>query len=324
MMAIAVRGGKGPADALTAEEIAVPAPGPGQILIRVRAAGVNRPDILQRKGHYPPPPGAPDTLGLEVAGEVAALGQGAPRWRLGDRVCALLGGGGYAQFAAADARHALPVPGALGWAEAASLPETTFTVFTNVFERARLQPGETFLVHGATSGIGVAAIQMARAAGARVIATSRGAAKADAARELGADLSIDTQSEDFTAAVAGQGGADVILDMVGADYLQKNLDALKADGRLVQIAFLTGAKAQLDLSRLLMKRLTLTGSTLRARPAEEKARLARAVEAEVWPWLEAGRLRPIVDRTFPLRHAAEAHAYLEAGSHVGKVVLVVD
>jgi putative PIG3 family NAD(P)H quinone oxidoreductase len=284
---------------------------------------VNRPDILQRKGRYPPPPGAPATLGLEVAGEVAALGEGAPRWRPGDLVCALLGGGGYAQYAVVDARHALPVPAGLDLVQAASLPETILTVFANVFERGRLQPGETLLVHGGTSGIGVAAIQMARAAGARVIATGRGAQKTEAARGLGADLSIDSSAADFAEAVARDGGADVILDMVGADYLQKNLDLLKADGRLVQIAFLTGAKAELDLTRLLVNRLTLTGSTLRARSADEKARLARAVEAQVWPWLEDGRVRPVVDRTFPLEEAGAAHAYLEQGAQIGKVVLSV-
>ena len=323
MVRIAVRGGRGDAAALYPEEAATPAPGAGEVLIRIQAAGVNRPDLLQRQGRYPPPPGAPDTLGLEVAGEVAALGENAPRWQVGDAVCALLGGGGYAEYVAVDARQVLPIPAGVERVQAAALPETVFTVFSNVFERARLQPGETLLVHGATSGIGVTAIQMAKAAGARVIATGRGAAKAQTALALGADLAIDASAEDFAPAVKAAGGADVVLDMVGGDYLQRNLDVLKPDGRLAQIAFLAGAKVELDLSAVLVKRLTLTASTLRARPAGEKARLAAAIEARVWPWVAEGRVRPPVDRVFPLAEAAAAHAYLEAGEHVGKVVLTV-
>ena len=328
MTAIAVKGGKGPADALVATELETPRPGPGQILIRVAAAGVNRPDILQRLGAYPPPPGAPDTLGLEVAGMVAALGEraageDAPRWRVGDEVCALLGGGGYAQYAVVDARHALPVPSGLDLIGAAALPETVFTVFANVFERGRLQPGETFMVHGATSGIGAIAIQMAKAVGARVIATGRGADKAAKARELGADVAIDTTAEDFVAAAKADHGVDVILDMVGGDFTARNLEALRPDGRLVQIAFQAGAKVELDLARIMINRLTLTGSTLRARSADEKARLAREVEARVWPWVADGRVRAPIDRVFPLREAAAAHAHLEVGGHVGKVVLSV-
>ena len=323
MTAIAVKGGKGPADALVATELETPRPGPGQILIRVAAAGVNRPDILQRLGAYPPPPGAPDTLGLEVAGEVAAVGEGAERWRLGDPVCALLGGGGYAQYAVVDARHALPVPQGLDLIGAAALPETVFTVFANVFERGRLQPGETFMVHGATSGIGAIAIQMAKAAGARVIATGRGADKAAKARGLGADVAVDTTAEDFVAAAKAERGVDVILDMVGGDFTARNLEALRPDGRLVQIAFQAGAKVELDLARIMINRLTLTGSTLRARSADEKARLAREVEARVWPWVADGLVRAPIDRVFPLHEAAAAHAHLEAGGHVGKVVLSV-
>ena len=323
MVRIAVRGGRGDAEALYPEEAATPAPGAGEVLIRIQAAGVNRPDLLQRQGRYPPPPGASDTLGLEVAGEVVALGQGVARWRVGDAVCALLGGGGYAQYAAVDARQVLPVPAGVGMLQAAALPETVFTVFSNVFERARLQPGETLLVHGATSGIGVTAIQMAKAAGARVIATGRGADRAAAATALGADLAIDASAEDFAPAVKAAGGADVVLDMVGGDYLQRNLEVLNPDGRLAQIAFLAGAKVQLDLSAMLVKRLTVTASTLRARPAQEKGRLAAAIEARVWPWVAEGRVRPPVDRTFPLAEAAAAHAHLEAGGHVGKVVLTV-
>ncbi len=323
MTRIAIRGGKGDADALYPETVATPRPAPDEILIGVRAAGVNRPDLLQRRGAYPPPPGAPDTLGLEVAGEVVAVGDGASRWAVGDRVCALLGGGGYAQFVAVDARQALPVPPGVEMVQAAALPETVFTVFSNVFERGRLQAGETLLVHGATSGIGVTAIAMGKAAGARVIATGRGAGKARSALALGADLAIDVTAEDFVVAVTAAGGADVVLDMVGGDYVQKSIAVLKPDGRLAQIAFLAGAKVELDLTAMLIKRLTLTASTLRARLAEEKGRLAAAIEARVWPWVADGRLRPPIDKVFPLEEAAAAHAHLEAGEHVGKVVLVV-
>ncbi len=323
MTRIAIRGGKGEPDALHPETVETPTPTAGEILIRVRAAGVNRPDLLQRRGAYPPPPGAPDTLGLEVAGEVAALGEGVARWRVGDPVCALLGGGGYAQYVAVDGRQALPIPAGIEMVQAAALPETVFTVFSNVFERAALQPGETLLVHGATSGIGVTALQMAKAAGCRVIATGRGADKAAAALRLGADLAIDATTQDFAAEVKAHGGADVVLDMVGGDYLQKNIEALNPDGRIAQIAFLAGAQVQVNLALMLVKRLTLTASTLRARPAAEKGRLAAAIEARAWPWVASGQLRPPVDKVFPLEEAAAAHAYLEAGEHVGKVVLTV-
>jgi putative PIG3 family NAD(P)H quinone oxidoreductase len=323
MTAAVVEGGKGPAEALKAAEIPTPKPGPGEILIRVHAAGVNRPDIIQRMGFYPPPPGAPDTLGLEVAGEVAAVGEGASRWRVGDQVCALLGGGGYAQYCRVDARHALPIPKGLSLIQAAALPETAFTVFTNVFEGGALKSGETFVVHGATSGIGVMAIQMACAAGARVIATGRGADKAAEALKLGADVSIDTKTEDFVERIKAEGGADVILDMVGGDYTPRNLDCLKPLGRNVLIATQGGAKAEINLLQVMQKRLILTGSTLRPRSADEKARLAAAVEATVWPWIEAGKIRPIIDKTFPLTEAAVAHAHVESGGHVGKVVLTV-
>jgi putative PIG3 family NAD(P)H quinone oxidoreductase len=324
MRAISIRGGKGSADALFVEPMPVPELRPGHVLIRVRAAGVNRPDIFQRAGFYPPPPGAPATLGLEVAGEIAAVGEGVERWRPGDRVTALLGGGGYAQFALVDARHALPVPQGLDFVRAAALPETVFTVWSNVFERGRLQPGEVFLVHGANSGIGVTAIQMAKAAGARVIATARGAAKAAKARELGADVAVDAADGDWAAAVKAAGNVDVVLDMVGAEYFERNLDVLAPDGRLVVIATLTGHEVRLDLRRLMLKRLTVSASTLRARDADEKARLARAIEERVWPWIAGGRVDVPVDRTFPLERAAEAHAWLESGSQFGKVVLTVD
>jgi len=320
MQAIAIAGGKGPAEALHAETIATPQPKPGEILIAVQAAGVNRPDLLQRQGAYPPPPGAPQTLGLEVSGEVVL---GAGRWQAGDRVCALLGGGGYAQYAACDARHALPIPAGFDAVLAAALPETIFTVYANVFEHGALKPGETFLVHGATSGIGVAAIQMAKAAGARVIATGRGAEKAAAARALGADVAVDATAEDFLEVCQGEGGIDVVLDMVGGDYFRKNLDALKTGGRIVFIASLAGGEVTLPIFRLMAKRAVVTGSTLRPRDADEKARLAAEVERVVWPWIEAGKLRPRIDASFPLADAAKAHAHLEGGAHVGKVVLTV-
>ncbi len=322
MKAIEIENGRGPADALRLTTRPLPAPGPGEIRIRVRAAGVNRPDIVQREGRYPPPPGASDILGLEVAGEVDAVGDGVARWAVGDRVCALLGGGGYAEYAVVDARHALPIPDGLDFTQAAALPETAFTVFANVFEGGGLKAGETLLIHGATSGIGVMAVQMAKAAGARVIATSRGAAKAEAARALGADVSLDATEHDLAAAIQEAGGADVVLDMVGAAYAELNLNALKPGGRWVVIATLTGAKAEIDLMRIMLKRIALTGSTLRSRPADEKARLAAAVEATVWPWVASGAVRAQVEATFPLTEAAAAQAHLEAGAHVGKVVLL--
>jgi putative PIG3 family NAD(P)H quinone oxidoreductase len=318
MTAIAVEGGRGGPEALQPVKIPRPTPREGEILIRVAAAGVNRPDLLQRMGGYPPPPGAPDTLGLEVAGEVV---EGAGRWRAGDRVCALLGGGGYAEYAVVDSRHALPVPDGFNLVEAAGLPETVFTVWANVFEHGALQPGETLLVHGATSGIGVTAIQMAKAAGARVIATARGAGKAARARELGADIAIDASAEDFGPRVKAEGGADVVLDMVGGDYFGRELDALKTGGRIVFIAALGGGEVALPIFRLMQKRAVVTGSTLRPRTADEKAQLAAAVEGRVWPWITSGRFRPVIDRTFPLARASEAHAALEAGDHVGKIVL---
>ncbi len=320
MEAIAIAGGKGPASALHLARIPRPEVGPGQILIAVKAAGVNRPDLLQRLGFYPPPAGSPVTLGLEVAGEVV---EGAGRWRAGDRVCALLGGGGYAAFAVADARHALPIPEGLDFVQAASLPETVFTVFANVFEHGALKAGETFMVHGATSGIGVTAIQMAKAAGATVIATARGARKAQEALGLGADIAVDTTGEDFAAVAAGHGGVDVILDMVAGDYFPKNLDALRTGGRLVHIAALGGGTVELPIAKMMQKRLIITGSTLRPRSADEKARLALAVERVVWPWMGEGKIKCVVDRTFPLAEAAQAHEWLEGGAHLGKVVLTL-
>ncbi len=319
MKAIVIEGGKGPPEALQLGEVETPKPGPGQILIRVEAAGVNRPDVIQRLGFYPPPPGAPATLGLEVAGEVV---DGHGRWKAGDKVCALLGGGGYAQFAVCDARHALPIPRGLSAVEAAGLPETVFTVYANVFEGGALKAGETLMVHGATSGIGVTAIQMAKAAGAKVIATSRGRDKAEQALRLGADVSIDAASEDFEALAKEAGGVDVVLDMVGGAYFAKNLAALKTGGRIVYIASLGGGTVELPIGAMMMKRATITGSTLRPRGADEKARLAGEVERVVWPWIEAGKVKTVIDQTFPLAEAAKAHALLDS-PHLGKVVLTV-
>jgi putative PIG3 family NAD(P)H quinone oxidoreductase len=318
MTAITIEGGKGPAEALRPETAPIPVAGEGDVLIRVRAAGVNRPDLLQRMGFYPPPPGAPATLGLEAAGEVVS---GAGRWKAGDRVCALLGGGGYAEFVAVDARHALPIPAGLDFVQAASLPETVFTVYVNVFEHGALKAGETLLIHGATSGIGVTAIQMAKAAGARVIATGRGAEKAAQALALGADIAVDASTEDFEAVVKADGGADVVLDMVGASYFAKNLEALKTGGRIVYIASLGGGMLEVPIMKIMQKRAVITGSTLRPRSADEKARIAAEVERVVWPWIAAGKVRTVIDATFPLAEAAQAHAHLEAGAHVGKVVL---
>ena len=306
MTAIAVEGGRGPAENLKAQTIARPQPGPGQILIKVEAAGVNRPDLAQRIGAYPPPPGAPETLGLEVAGEVVV---GAGRWKAGDKVCALLGGGGYAQYAVVDARHALPIPKGLSALEAAALPETVFTVFANVFEHGALRAGETLMVHGATSGIGTTAIQMAKAA---------------EALKLGADVSVDVTTQDFTEVAKAQGGVDVILDMVGGDYFAKGLDSIRTGGRIVYIATQAGGEVALPIFKLMLKRALVTGSTLRPRDADEKARLAAAIEAQVWPWIAAGKLTPQIDKTFPLTEAAAAHAYLEGGSHVGKVMLIAE
>lgn len=316
--AIAVEGGKGPAEALQAVRAPRPEPADGEILIRVAAAGVNRPDLLQRLGFYPPPPGAPATLGLEVAGVIE---RGAGRWKAGDEVTALLGGGGYAEYAVVDARHALPIPKGLTMVEAAGLPETVFTVFANVFEHGALKAGETFMIHGATSGIGVTAIQMAKAAGAKVIATGRGADKAAQAKALGADVAIDVTAEDFEAIAKAEGGVDVVLDMVGASYFAKNLEALNTGGRIVYIASLAGSTLEVPVFKVMQKRAVITGSTLRPRSADEKARLAAEIERIVWPWIEAGQVKAVVDKTFPLAEAAKAHAHLEGGAHVGKVVL---
>jgi NADPH:quinone reductase len=304
----------------------VPRPGAGEILIRVHAAGVNRPDALQRAGAYAPPPGASDLPGLEAAGEVAAVGEGVSDWTVGDAVCALLPGGGYAEYAVTHAAHALPVPEGLSMLEAAALCETFFTVWHNVFERGRLQAGETFLVHGGSSGIGTTAIQLASARGARVFATAGSPEKCAACLRLGAERAIDYREADFVAAVreATDGrGVDLILDMVGGEYLARDVRALAPDGRLVMIAFLGGAVTELNFAQVMTKRLTITGSTLRPQSIEAKARMAEALRAEVWPLIAAGRIGPVMDRAYPLEDAAAAHARMESSMHIGKIVLNV-
>jgi putative PIG3 family NAD(P)H quinone oxidoreductase len=313
-------------DVLQLAETDVPQPGPGEVLIRVAAAGVNRPDVLQRAGLYPPPPGASPVLGLEVAGTIVATGQQVQGWRLGDVVCALVPGGGYAEFCVTPAAHCLPIPRGLGVTEAAALPETFFTVWSNVFDRGRLARGESFLVHGGTSGIGTTAIQLARAFGARVFATAGSPEKCAVCRELGAEQAIDYRQADFVAAVreaTGGRGVDVILDMVGGPYVERNLRVLAVEGRLVQIAFLQGSKVTLDLVHLMVRRQTITGSTLRPRSVAEKAAIAAALREKVWPLIEAGTVRPMIDRTFPLADAAAAHRLMESSQHIGKIVLTV-
>jgi len=323
MKAIGITNGKGDANAMFVELVPTPQPGPGEVLIKVAAAGVNRPDIAQREGNYPPPPGASPVMGLEVAGIVEAVGEGVTQWRKGDRLAALLPGGGYAEYATVDARHALPVPQALPLEHAAALPETVFTVFTNLFERGHLTAGERVLIHGGNSGIGTTAIVMAKRAGATVLTTVRGAAKAEAALRLGADQAIDVTREDWVQRVTDAGGVDVVLDMIAGDYFAGNVAVLRPDGRLVQIATLGGNLVEADLLAFMFKRLTLTASTLRGRPADEKARLTAAVRTSVWPWFAEEGLRLPLDRTYALEQAGEAHRWLESGSQFGKVVLTV-
>ncbi len=303
---------------------AVPEPCLGEVLIEVTAAGVNRPDTMQRQGAYPPPPGASDLPGLEVSGHVAACGPGAHRFEAGEAVCALTHGGGYAEYCVAPETQALPVPEGLSVVEAAGLPETCFTVWTNAFERARLRAGERLLVHGGSSGIGTTAIQIASALGVRVFATAGSAEKCAACEGLGAERAIDYRNEDFVTVVkeiTGGEGVDVVLDMVGGGYVQRNLAALRPEGRLAQIAFLESSKCQLDLSTLMRKRLTIVGSTLRPQSVESKARIAAALEETVWPLIEAGLVRPVIDTRLPLEQAAAAHARMEAGQHIGKILL---
>jgi putative PIG3 family NAD(P)H quinone oxidoreductase len=325
MTAIVIRAPGGP-DKLVPEERPVPPPGEHEVLVKVAAAGVNRPDVMQRRGLYPPPPGATDIPGLEIAGEVVALGPKVERWKIGDKVMGLVIGGGYAQFCPLHERHALPIPPTLSLIEAAALPETTFTVWHNVFERGALKAGETLLVHGGSSGIGTVSIQLAKAMGARVITTAGTPEKCEACRRLGADVAVNYKDEDFVAATkaATQGhGADVILDMVGGDYIERNYEAAAVEGRVVQIAFAGSPKATVDFRRIMLKRLTHTGSTLRARSIDDKAAIARAVEQHALPLIAAGRVKPVIDSTFALEEAALAHARMESSVHIGKIVLTL-
>jgi putative PIG3 family NAD(P)H quinone oxidoreductase len=323
MRAVAIPEPGGP-EVLTIEERPVPRCGEGEILVAVAAAGVNRPDVMQRQGHYPPPPGAPDIPGLEIAGVVEAVGEGVERFRTGDEVIALVAGGGYAEYCVTPEATALPLPKPLTLVEGAAVPETTFTVWHNVFERGRLRPGEWLLVHGGGSGIGTTAIQLAKAFGAFVVTTAGSDEKCKVLEALGADRAVNYRSTDFVEATieASLGhGADVILDMVGGDYLKRNCAAAAPDGRIVEIATLAGPKAEIDIRPLMLKRLTLTGSTLRSRPVAFKAELARALEETVWPIIAKGQYKPVIDRVFPFTEIVEAHRRIEDGAHVGKIVL---
>ncbi len=323
MTAVAIAGKGGP-DVLQAQTLPVPSAGDGQVLVRVQAAGVNRPDVLQRMGLYPAPKGQSELPGLEIAGEVVAIGAGVTRFETGQRVMALVNGGGYAEYCLADEGATLHVPEGLSIVEAGGLPETFFTVWHNVFERGALKPGEWILIHGGTSGIGVTAIQLAKAFGSKVLTTTGSAEKCEAALKLGADVAVNYRTEDFLDAVktaTGGRGVDVILDMVGGPYIEKNIRALADDGRLVYIGFQSGSKAEIDFMRVMLKRLTITGSTLRIRPADVKAHIARKVEAEVLPLLASGEVRVLIDSTFPLARAADAHRRIEEGTHIGKIIL---
>ena len=322
MHAIAISNPGGP-DVLTLRQHAMPQPGAGQVLIAVAAAGANRPDVFQRMGLYPPPPGAPDIPGLEVAGAIVAVGEGVQRWKAGDQVCALLAGGGYAEYAVADEALCLPMPQGLSMTEAAALPETCFTVWHNLYQRAHLQEGEWLLVHGGSSGIGTTAIQMASALGARVIVTAGSAEKCRVCEELGAEVAINYREEDFTTRckeITGS-GVNVVLDMVGGDYVQKNFGASAPKARIVNIAFLRGSKVDVDLMPLMLKQLVLTGSTLRSQPLENKAAIARGVEEQVWPLIAVGKFKPVIHSRFPLEQASEAHRLMESNQHIGKLVL---
>ncbi len=325
MRAIEIIAPGGP-EVLRVAQRPVPVPAVSEVLIEVAAAGVNRPDVLQRKGGYPPPPGASDIPGLEVAGTIIAAGAGVKEWRAGDRVCALVTGGGYAEYVAAPSPQCLPIPRGLTPVEAAGLPETFFTVWVNVFERAGLKAAETLLIQGGSSGIGVTAIQMARAFGHRVFVTAGSADKCAACEKLGASRAINYRTEDFVAVVkelTGGRGVDVILDMVGGDYVPRELACLAEDGRLSLIAFLGGTKATIDMTDILRRRLTITGSTLRARSVEVKAAIAQSLKQKVWPLIEAGKIKPVIYRTFRLEEASAAHALMESSAHVGKIILEV-
>jgi NADPH2:quinone reductase len=325
MTVIEIREPGGP-EVLVPAERPQPAAGPGEVLIKVAAAGVNRPDVMQRKGAYPPPPGASDIPGLEVAGTIVNVGAGVHGWRAGDRVCALVSGGGYAEYCVAPAPQCLPVPDGMDLTRAAAIPETFFTVWTNVFERGHLEAGESALIHGGSSGIGTTAIQLARAFGARVFATAGSAEKCAACERLGAERAINYRDQDFVAAIhdlTGGRGVDLILDMVGGEYVPRNLEALAMDGRLVQIALIGGAKAQINMIAVLQRRLTVTGSTLRPRSVAEKGAIADALRERVWPLLESGAIGPVIFQIFPLRAAAAAHRVMESSVHIGKLVLTV-
>jgi len=316
----------GPPDMLTLAETSVPAPRPDEVLIEVAYAGVNRPDCLQRSGGYPPPPDASPIIGLEVAGRIVAKGDGVKDWRVGDLVCALTPGGGYAEYCTAPAAFCLPLPRGLSEVEAASLPENYFTVWNNVFDRGQLRPGETILIHGGSGGIGVAAIQLAKAFGATVVTTVGSADKAEFCRTLGADHVVNYREQDFVAEVAnitGKRGVDLVLDMVGGDYFEKNLRCLALEGRLVIIAFLQGSRVTIDFRHVMLRRLTITGSTLRASPTQRKAEIARSLREKVWPLFESGKLKPVIHRVFPLAQAAAAHALMESSAHIGKIMLEV-
>jgi putative PIG3 family NAD(P)H quinone oxidoreductase len=305
----------------------VPRPGPGELLLRVHAAGVNRPDVMQRTGGYSPPAGASPIPGLEISGTIVEVAADVNDWKVGDEVCALVSGGGYAEYCVAPAPQCLPVPKCLSLLEAAGLPETYYTVWTNVFQRGRLQGGETFLVHGGSSGIGTTAIQLAREFGARVFTTVGNEEKARVCRELGAERAINYRNEDFVAVVkelTGGKGVDLILDMVGGPYIERNIEALAVEGRLVQIAFQQPSRVELDFRPLMMKRLTITGSTLRPRTVEQKAEIAAELKAKVWPLIEAGNVKPLIHKTFPLAQAADAHALMESSTHIGKILLTCE
>ncbi len=302
----------------------LPQPGPGEVLVKVAAAGVNRPDVMQREGNYSPPPGASPVPGLEIAGEVVALGESVTEWQPGDLVCALVGGGGYAEYCTAPVPQCLPIPKGLSLIEAAALPETYFTVWTNVFERGGLKAGETILIHGGSSGIGTTAIQLAREFGARIFTTVGNAEKARACEELGAERAINYREEDYVEVVkelTGGKGVELILDMVGGDYLARDVEALAVEGRLVQIAFQKPSKMEFDFLPMMLKRLTLTGSTLRPRTVAQKAAIAQALHQKVWPLLETGKVRPVIYQTFPLTEASAAHALMESSKHIGKIML---
>jgi putative PIG3 family NAD(P)H quinone oxidoreductase len=325
MNVVALAGFGGP-EVLKLAKRPMPVIGADEVLIKVAAAGINRPDVLQRTGNYTPPPGASDLPGLEVAGTIAAVGKDVKDWKMGDPVMALVSGGGYAEYCAAPAPQCLPVPQGFSMVEAAAVPETFFTVWTNVFERGGLKAGETFLVHGGSSGIGTTAIQLAHLFGAKVITTVGGADKAEACRKLGADLAINYRDQDFVAEVLAateKRGVDLILDMVGGDYINRNLACLAVDGRLVQIAFLQGAKAEINLASVMMKRQTITGSTLRPRSVAQKGAIAAALKQQVLPLFAAGKIKPVIYKTLKLAEAAEAHRLMESSAHIGKIVLIV-